>query len=61
MDIICEVLADDEWIRANAHEHGAEMQAEEMDLHDHQEFDDDTTLNCIELGLALVKFRDSSS
>ena len=47
------MLADDQWLFVNGHEQGAEMLEEEMELHDDLEFDDDTALNCFELGQAL--------
>jgi len=49
-DIIQELSADDEWVYANGHERGIEMQPEEREFLD---FNDDTALNCIELGQAL--------
>ena len=51
--IIQEVQADDQWAIHNGHEQGDAMFAEEMELHDALDYDDDTALNCIELGQAL--------
>ena len=52
-DIIQEVQADDHWAFHNGHEQGDTMLAEEMELHDDLDYDDDTALNCFELGHAL--------
>ena len=52
-DIIQEVQADDHWAFHNGHEQGDVMLAEEMDLHDDLDYDDNTSLDCIELGKAL--------
>ena len=52
-DIIQEVQADDQWVFHNGHEQGDTMLAEEMELHDNLDYDDDTALNCFELGHAL--------
>ena len=52
-NIIQEVQADDQWALHTGHEQGDAMFAEEMGLHDALDYDDDTALNCIELGQAL--------
>ena len=52
-DIIQEVQADDQWAFHNGHEQGDTMLAEEMELHDALDYDDDTALDCFELGQAL--------
>ena len=58
-DIIQELSADDEWMYVNRHEQGIKMQPEEMELHEFQDFDNDTALNCNELGQALDSTADT--
>jgi len=52
-DLINEAYADKDWIHDNAHERGINMAPELMDLHEEQDYDDDTALNMTELREAL--------
>ena len=52
-DIIDEVNNDIDWICDNAREKGDAMAPELFNINDEDDFDDDTSLNVVELGKAL--------